>query len=95
MITTEVVHIDHYGNVMLNLRGDNEMAAKLKEGDLVKISVGKENYSAPLVKTYAEVEKGRLLLLYGGSGLLEIGMNQGSAAKQLKVAPGTAIFLKP
>jgi S-adenosylmethionine hydrolase len=95
LIFTQALHIDHFGNVILNLASDNELAAKLHEGNLVKISIGRDNYSAPLVKTYGEVEKGRLLLLYGGGGLLEIGMNQGSAAKQLKVQPGTAIFLKP
>jgi hypothetical protein len=95
MISTEVLHIDRYGNVILNLQSGGDMAAKLKEGNLVKISIGKESYSAPLVKTYGEVEKGRLLLLYGGSGLLEIGVNQGSAARQLKVEPGASIFLKP
>lgn len=94
-IFTEVVHIDRYGNVILNLPSDSDMAAKLKDGNLVKISIGRESYSAPLVKTYGEVEKGRLLLLYGGNGLLEIGMNQGSAARQLKVEPGTSVFLKP
>jgi S-adenosylmethionine hydrolase len=95
MIFAEVLHIDHYGNVILNLAGDSDVAARLHDGNLVKISIGKESYSAPLVKTYGEVEKGRLLLLYGGSGLLEIGMNQGSAARELKVEPGTTIFLKP
>ena len=95
LITTEVQHIDRYGNVILNLAGNSDLAAKLKEGDLVKISIGKESYSAPLVKTYGDVEKGRLLLLYGGSGLLEIGMNQASAARQLKVEPGTPVYLKP
>jgi S-adenosyl-L-methionine hydrolase (adenosine-forming) len=95
LITAEVLHIDRFGNVILNLPSDGDVAAKLKEGNLVKISIGKESYSAPLVKTYGEVEKGRLLLLYGGSGLLEIGMNQGSAAKQLKVEPGTTVYLKP
>lgn len=94
-IAVEVLHIDRYGNVILNLRKDGDMASKLQEGNLVKISIGRENYSGPLVKTYGEVEKGRLLLLYGGSGLLEISMNQGSAAKELKVEPGTIIFLKP
>ena len=45
------------------------------------------------MKTYGDVDKGRiLLLLYGGSGLLEIGMNQGSAAHQLKVEPGAVRF---
>lgn len=95
LITVEVLHIDRYGNMILNLPSDSELAAKLKEGNLVKISIGRENYSAPLVKTYGDVEKGRLLLLYGGSGLLEIGMNQGSAARQLKVGPGATVFLKP
>ena len=95
IISAEVVHIDRYGNVILNVSSDGDMAAKLKEGNLVKISIGRESYSAPLVATYGEVAKGRLLLLYGGSGLLEIGMNQGSAYRQLRVEPGTAVYLKP
>ena len=94
-LSVEVEHIDRYGNVILNLRADSDFAARLKDGNLVKITAAKENYSAPLVKTYGDVEKGRLILLYGGSGLLEIAMNQGSAAKELKVQPGDVIFLKP
>jgi len=95
LISTQVVHVDRYGNAILNLRSDSDLAAKLKEGNLVKISVGRDNYSAPLVKTYGDVEKGRLLLLYGGNGQLEIGMNQGSAAAKLKIETGATIFLKP
>jgi S-adenosylmethionine hydrolase len=95
LISTQVVHIDRYGNVILNLRNDSDLATKLKEGNLVKMSIGHDSFSAPLVKTYGDVEKGRLFLLYGGNGQLEIGVNQGSAAKQLKVDPGTTIFLKP
>jgi S-adenosyl-L-methionine hydrolase (adenosine-forming) len=95
MISTEVLHIDRFGNVILNLPSTSDLAAKLKEGNVVRISIGKENFSAPLVKTYGEVEKGRLLLLFGSAGLLEISMNQGSAARQLKIEPGTSVFLKP
>jgi S-adenosylmethionine hydrolase len=95
IISTQVVHNDRFGNVILNLEAGSDVAAKLHEGNLVKISIGKENNSAPLVKTYGEVEKGRLLLLYSSNGLLEISMNQGSAAKQLKVEPGASVFLKP
>ena len=94
-LSVEVLHLDRYGNVILNLRNDGEMADKLKDGNLVKISIGKESYSGPMVSTYGEIEKGRLILLYGGNGLLEIAMNQGSAAKELKVQPGSIIFLKP
>jgi S-adenosylmethionine hydrolase len=95
MITTEVVHIDRYGNVILNLAGDSDLAAKLHEGNLVKISAGHDSYSAPLVKTYDDVEKGRMMLLYGNNGLLEIAVNQGSAAAKMKIEPGASVFLKP
>lgn len=94
-LSVEVEHIDRYGNVILNLRDDSDLATRLKEGNLVKIAVAKENYSAPLVKAYGDIDKGRLILLYGSSGLLEIAMNQGSAARQLKVQPGDVIYLKP
>jgi S-adenosylmethionine hydrolase len=94
-ISASVLHIDRYGNVILNLKSTSDVASKLPEGNLVKILIGRESFSGPLVKTYGEVGKGRLILLYNGSGLLEIGMNQGSAAKMLKVEPGTTLFLKP
>jgi S-adenosylmethionine hydrolase len=94
-ISVQVLHIDRFGNVILNLHDYTDISDRLKEGDLVKILIGRESYSGPLVKSYGEVGKGRLILLYGGSGLLEISMNQGSAAEKLKVEPGTVIFLKP
>jgi S-adenosylmethionine hydrolase len=95
VISAQVVHLDRFGNVILNLAASSDVAAKLKEGTLVRISIGKESYSAPLVKTYGEVDKGRLMLVYGGNGLLEISVNQGSAARQLKVEPGATVYLKP
>jgi len=94
-ISAQVLHIDHFGNIILNLPEDSDEAQKLKEGDLVKILIGHDSYSGPLVRTYADIGKGRLLLVYGGSGLLELGVNQGSAAHMLKVAPGDVIYLRP
>jgi S-adenosylmethionine hydrolase len=95
IISAEVLHIDRYGNVILNLRSDSEPAAKLKFGDLVKITADRDSFTGPLVRTYGEEAKGRLILLYGNNGLLEIAVNQGSAARQLKVEPGADILLKP
>jgi S-adenosyl-L-methionine hydrolase (adenosine-forming) len=94
-IFTEVIHVDHFGNVILNLHSGTDLAARLKDGNLVRMSVGRESFSAPLVKTYSEVEKGRLLLLYSSGGLLEISINQGSAAQRMKVEPGASVYLKP
>ncbi len=95
IVSVEVLHVDHYGNVILNLPNGSEAAAKFHMGNLVRISIGRESFTGPMVRTYAESEKGRLILLYGANGLLEIAMNQGSAADKLKIEPGTAILLKP
>jgi S-adenosylmethionine hydrolase len=95
IISAEVVHIDHFGNLILNLAHDSEPAAKFQQGNLVRISVGRENYSAPLVRGSSEVQKGRLALFFGASGLLEIAMNQGSAAHDLKADVSTVILFKP
>jgi S-adenosylmethionine hydrolase len=95
VIDAQVLHIDHFGNIILDLKSDSDLAAKLQEGTLVKIQAGRQSYSAPFVKTYGEVDKGRLLLLFGSSGELEISVNQGSAAHQIKAEPGTILYLKP
>jgi S-adenosylmethionine hydrolase len=95
IVSVEVLHVDHYGNVILNLLSGSDAAAKLHMGNLVKISIGHESFSGPMVHTYAEGEKGRLILLYGANGLLEISMNQGSASEKLKVDPGATLLLKP
>jgi hypothetical protein len=94
-VSVEVLHVDHYGNVILNFPSGSDAAAKFHFGNLVKITVGRESFTGPLVKTYDEGGKGRLILLYGNNGLLEIALNQGSAAAKLKVDAGTDILLKP
>jgi hypothetical protein len=95
LVSVEVLHVDHYGNVILNLTANSDAAAKLHMGNLVKITIGKESFTGPLVRTRSENDKGKLLLLYGPNGLLEISLNQGSAAEKLKVVPGTVLLLKP
>jgi S-adenosylmethionine hydrolase len=95
IISAEVLHVDHFGNVILNLPNGSDAAAKVHLGNLVKVTIGKQSFSGPLVRTYTDGEKGRLILLYGANGLLEISVNQGSAEERLKVTPGTTILLKP
>ncbi len=38
VVSVEVMHIDRYGNVILNLRSDDEAASKFKEGNLVNFN---------------------------------------------------------
>lgn len=91
-LTGEILHIDHYGNIISNIAHTH--AAKLKEGVLMRITIGSQTISAPLVKTYSDVGKGRYCLIFNSQGLLEVSINQGSAAKELKAQVGATFALR-
>lgn len=81
----EVLHIDRFGNIISNVKKE-EMRGVAAAGELT-VMLG-EHRIHRFVDTYAQVEPGRLLLLYGSAGYLEVAMNQGSAAAALGVRSG-------
>lgn len=104
-IRGEVVHIDHFGNVVTSI-GRLERSARQTltlrpafGGDVTPLTVDamSAQVSAGGVQvrgihaTYSEVEPGTLLALVGSSGLLELGVNQGSAAARLGVRIGDTV----
>ncbi len=91
-LSGEVWHVDHYGNIITNIPAS--MDPNLKEGVLLRITLGKQTFSAPLVKTFADVQKGRIAVLVGSQGLLEICANQGSAGKQLSAQAGQSVLIQ-
>lgn len=91
-LSGEIWHVDHYGNVITNIPAS--MDPNLKEGVLLRVTLGKQTFGAPFVKTFGDVQKGRLAVLVGSHGFLEICANQASAGKQLSVQPGTPILIQ-
>ncbi|MCB9878659.1 MAG: SAM-dependent chlorinase/fluorinase [Planctomycetes bacterium] len=81
-----VVHVDRFGNLVSNVT-----AAQL--GGAGRVEVG--GREAPVVRTYAEVPPGQLLAYVGAFGLLEVGVNGGSAAAALGLGTGAAIRWLP
>jgi S-adenosylmethionine hydrolase len=47
----------------------------------------------PLVRTYGDVPQGSPLAYVGSNGLLEIGVNRGSAMEMFPIAPGAEVLL--
>jgi S-adenosylmethionine hydrolase len=90
--TGEIWHIDNFGNIVTNITNDE--GSSLKEGSLIKATVGGQTVSGPLVKSFRELPKGRLGFLFSSQGLLEICVNQGSAAKQLNVKVGNPVIIR-
>jgi S-adenosylmethionine hydrolase len=44
--------------------------------------------------TYADVNPGEIVALIGSTGMLEIAINRGNAATQLRAVPGTIVVVR-
>ncbi|HID25101.1 MAG TPA: hypothetical protein EYP23_01365 [Thermoplasmata archaeon] len=91
-ITGRVVHIDRFGNVVTNIDGDIVLRY-LRYGGKTWFSVSNKKHRAPFVKAYGFVEKNETLLTVGGTGFLELSINQGNAAEKLNVKTGDSVTL--
>ena len=81
-----IIYIDHYGNATTNIE-----SAAIKRGASVR--VGRTNLGG-LGKTYGDVRPGTPLALIGSSGLLEIAVREGSAAKKLHLKIGDRVIIQ-
>ena len=82
----EVVYVDGFGNAITNLPAGRVLAS-----GAAKVTAGGK--SVPLLACYADVTRGKPVAVIGSSGLLEIAINGGSAAKALKLRRGSRVLL--
>ena len=75
-----VLHIDQFGNIVTSLRPHDLPPTPVLW--ILGTRIGS------LCRTYAEGRPGELFMVVGSSGLIEVAMNRGSAAKRLKVTRG-------
>ncbi len=78
----EVLHIDHFGNLVTSLPG--ALATQFKQ-----LQVGGD--AVPLVTTYSDGRPGTLAALVGSSGYLEIFVREGNACQRLGVMVGDLV----
>ena len=105
-IEGEVLHADRFGNLMTSigvLRRDSQsltLEPWLGQGPVQRV-VGSDPHvrlasgdELELLRTYSDVAPGRGLAYIGSSGLVEIGINQASAAAELKLGRGDTVQLR-
>ena len=109
-ITGEVLHADHFGNVITSIgllawsEGDLILTPAFREvqrGEPVRfraagaaVTVAGQEI-AGVHRTYAKVAPGETLALVGSEGHLEIAVREGSAAQRLGLHPGDTVILRP
>jgi S-adenosylmethionine hydrolase len=82
----EVIFIDHFGNILTNVRSEMLQALRPPRRFLVGNQVIDRE-----VKTYGEAGAGTLVALVSSTGLLEIAVNQGDAANQVGAKVGMPV----
>ncbi len=90
-LVTDVIHIDHFGNVVINVaRGD----LKDIKNDKLVIKIANQQIHG-LNKSYSDVASGQPVALFGSSGYLEVGIRDGSAARSFGIHLGDRVILVP
>ncbi len=84
-ITGEIIHVDNFGNLITNIEAKSVQKRKIKS---IEIKHKKINQIA---RSYYEIPEGKIGVLIGSSGFLEIATNQGNASKSMKAGLDTKV----
>lgn len=87
--TGQVLKVDHFGNLITNLRSSEFEVGKAKHFELL---VGSHIVSR-FASNYQEAGFGEVFVIEGSSGYLEVSVCQGSAARQLGCGAGAPLEL--
>jgi S-adenosylmethionine hydrolase len=90
-IQATVLYVDRFGNVALNLAQSHAAAAEIQPGVRVELAVGGESYFAEATRTFADAQRGELILFEDSYGSLAIAITGGDAASTLRVRAGDAV----
>ena len=87
----QVIHLDRFGNAVTNLPRDH--VRRLQQRGEVHARL-KGRFLRGVQRSYDAVRKGKPVAIIGSHDLLEIAVNQGSAARQLHLRIGDSIVLQ-
>ncbi|HVE74883.1 MAG TPA: SAM-dependent chlorinase/fluorinase [Mycobacteriales bacterium] len=89
----EVVMVDHFGNLTLNLHRADLESAGIHIGDEVELRCGGKTRTVPFALTYGEVKPGKLAVCEDSFRTVTIAVNQGSASAALRARRGDPLVI--
>ncbi len=84
-IRGEILHVDHFGNVITNIPKTMVEGAEIIEFHGMNLR---------MVRTYGDARRGELVAIINSENFLEFAVNQGSAEKILNLMPGDRVEVK-
>jgi len=89
----EVVTVDHFGNLTLNLHRSHLEQAGIRLGDEVELRCSGKARRVPFLLTYGEAGRGKLVVCEDSFRTVTIAVNQGDAAVALRVGRGDPLVI--
>jgi S-adenosylmethionine hydrolase len=93
-IIAEVVFIDQYGNIQINSNADMLERIGAKTGSDITVKIGTVEKQCRVATTYGDVPQGSLLLFRASTDLIEIAINEGSAAAAFNAGLGAKVTIQ-
>ncbi len=93
-VEAQVIHVNHFGSVHLNILPKEWDKLGLKMGENVELSAGKKKVILPYVTTFGEVKVGAPLIMKDDYNRIEVAVNQGGFAKKFKLNVGDKIVIR-
>jgi S-adenosylmethionine hydrolase len=90
-VVAEVLWVDRFGNVQLNVDPDDLL---LMDDPLVVLWSDKRR-TAVRARSYADLKPGQVGLITDSYGLVSIALDRRSAAAELHIAAGDAVTIRP
>tara|TARA_B100000941_G_C28441900_1_gene520143 strand:+ start:399 stop:1172 length:774 start_codon:yes stop_codon:yes gene_type:complete len=92
-IVGHVIHIDHYGNLITNIKCKDFLEIqKINGNSPFQIQVGREIFDR-LHKGYDEVEPGECFVFFNSEKVLLIGINMGRASELLGIRVDATVYV--
>jgi S-adenosyl-L-methionine hydrolase (adenosine-forming) len=88
-----VLLVDHFGNVALNVSREQLERVGVALGDRVEVRIGGQAHRLPFAETFSAVPAGRLVLHEDSFSSLSVAVNQGRAAERLRVRSGDPVVV--
>ena len=94
-VVAEVVALDSFGNVQLDMAHQQLAASGLKLGRPLRLELGGRTVDAVFARAFADVAPGEVLVYEDASRTLAVAVNTGDAAEELVLRPGDEIRIVP
>lgn len=94
-LVAEVLWVDRYGNVQLNVDPEELDALGGGDGGHVELATGGGRRTVRRVAAFDRIAEGAVALVVDSYGLIALAARQASAARDLGIAAGDAVTLRP